>query len=143
MNRRGIGMKLQPELSKKNKYYISKHRYYELKHFCMQYGEWVKEYIDIYGPHCKDLINTVYGVSNETSVTEEQAIRANEISRKMNLIIKAAYYADADMQDKIIIAVTKGLSYDTMVTRYDIPCGKDYWYDRIRKFYWNLSNSRM
>ncbi len=28
-------------LSKKNKYYISKHRYYELKHFCLQYNEWI------------------------------------------------------------------------------------------------------
>ena len=28
------------EVSKKNKYYISKHRYYELKHFCLQYKEW-------------------------------------------------------------------------------------------------------
>ena len=30
-------------LSKKNKYYISKHRYYELKHFCLQYNEWIEE----------------------------------------------------------------------------------------------------
>ena len=30
------------EVSKRNKYYISKHRYYELKHFCLQYSEWTK-----------------------------------------------------------------------------------------------------
>ena len=30
---------LRPELSTKNKYYIGKHRYYELKHFCLQYHE--------------------------------------------------------------------------------------------------------
>lgn len=29
---------VRPELSKKNKYYISKHRYYELKHLCLQYS---------------------------------------------------------------------------------------------------------
>ena len=28
------------EISVKNKYYISKHRYLELKHFCLQYPEW-------------------------------------------------------------------------------------------------------
>lgn len=28
------------ELSERNPYYISKHRYYELKHFCLQYPEW-------------------------------------------------------------------------------------------------------
>lgn len=34
------------EVSKRNKYYISKHRYYELKHFCLQYPEW-KHALDI------------------------------------------------------------------------------------------------
>lgn len=30
-------------LSKKNPYHISKHRYYELKHFCLQYHEWTDD----------------------------------------------------------------------------------------------------
>lgn len=28
---------MRPELSQKNPYWIGKHRYYELKHFCLQY----------------------------------------------------------------------------------------------------------
>lgn len=28
---------IRPEISPKNKYWISKHRHYELKHFCLQY----------------------------------------------------------------------------------------------------------
>ena len=35
---------IRAELSKNNPYYISKHRYYELKHFCLQYNEWKKAY---------------------------------------------------------------------------------------------------
>ena len=35
---------LRSELSSKNKYYIDKHRYYELKHFCLQYPEWKRAY---------------------------------------------------------------------------------------------------
>ena len=38
---------IRAELSKNNKYWISKHRYYELKHFCLQYPEWQKEYSNI------------------------------------------------------------------------------------------------
>ena len=34
---------VRPELSKKNKYYISKHRYYELTHLCLQYALLKKE----------------------------------------------------------------------------------------------------
>ena len=37
------------ELSKKNPYYISKHRYYELKHFCRQYDEWKRALVRIDG----------------------------------------------------------------------------------------------
>lgn len=32
----------KPELSEKNPYHLSRHRYYELKHFCFQYPEWKK-----------------------------------------------------------------------------------------------------
>lgn len=35
---------IRPELSENNKYWISKHRYYELKHFCLQYPEWKSLY---------------------------------------------------------------------------------------------------
>lgn len=31
---------IRPEIARSNKYHISKHRYYELKHFCLQYREW-------------------------------------------------------------------------------------------------------
>lgn len=30
---------IRPEVSEKNQYWIEKHRYYELKHFCLQYKE--------------------------------------------------------------------------------------------------------
>ena len=35
---------IRPELSEKNPYWIEKHRYYELKHFCLQYPIWRKAY---------------------------------------------------------------------------------------------------
>lgn len=39
--------KIRPELSKLNPYWISTHRFYELKHFCLQFPEWEKEANDI------------------------------------------------------------------------------------------------
>lgn len=33
---------IRPEISKKKNYWIEKHRYYELKHFCLQYPIWKK-----------------------------------------------------------------------------------------------------
>lgn len=38
---------IRPKISEKNKYYIDKHRYYELKHFCLQYPLWEKQYNEL------------------------------------------------------------------------------------------------
>ena len=44
MGVRSMATVIRPEISEKSKYYIDKHRYYELKHFCLQYKEWKKGY---------------------------------------------------------------------------------------------------
>lgn len=49
---------LKNELSNKNPYHLSKHRYLKLKHFCLQYPEWkdqLKEINDI----CSSNINRI------------------------------------------------------------------------------------
>ena len=38
---------VKSELSQNNKYWIPRHRYFELKHFCLQYPEWKKKYIEL------------------------------------------------------------------------------------------------
>lgn len=44
-----MGTVIRPEVSAKIKYWLSKHRYYELKHFCLQYPEWKRVYHDLDG----------------------------------------------------------------------------------------------
>ena len=44
-----MGTTLRAELSEKNPYWIEKHRYYELKHFCLQYPIWKKAYTALDG----------------------------------------------------------------------------------------------
>lgn len=46
---------IRPVIAHSNKYYISRHRYYELKHFCLQYYEWredLKGYRDLVHTMC-------------------------------------------------------------------------------------------
>lgn len=42
----------------------------------------------------------------------------------------------------IFMAVTEGKTYTQLQMTYAIPCGKDMFYDRYRKFYWLLSKER-
>ena len=138
-----MGTVIRAEISEKNKYYIDKHRYYELKHFCLQYKEWKKEY-----SHCNEAIIFASGFDkmpsgNITSdITAKYAIKKAQIAEKINLVERAAKEADAYLCNYIIQAVTEGLSYTYLKAKLDIPCGRDMYYDRYRKFFWLLSEAR-
>lgn len=42
-----MAARVRAEISMKNKYWIPKHRYYELKHYCLQYPYWIKKYASV------------------------------------------------------------------------------------------------
>ena len=124
-----MGTIVRAEISQKNKYWIDKHRHYELKHFCLQYPDWKKAHSDLH--------STVIPLS----ITKRVAARAM-YSKNIEMIEKAAREADPYLYDYIMKGVTEGKSYTYMKTVLGIPCGKDMYYDRYRKFFWLLSESR-
>ena len=134
---------IRAQISEKNKYYIDKHRYYELKHFCLQYGEWKKAYAN-----CNESIIFAAGIerlpsSNVPSdLTAKYAMKKAYYGERIKLIERIAVEADDFLYPYILKAVTEGLSYTYLKSRMDIPCGRDMYYDRYRKFFWLLSESR-
>lgn len=136
---------IRPVISEKSKYYIDKHRYYELKHFCLQYNEWKKAYAK-----CDDAIlfavrlDTISSDNNNipSDLTAKYAIQKLYYSARINLIEKAAMESDEFLYPYILKAVTEGLSYTYLKAKLDIPCGKDMYYDRYRRFFWLLSELR-
>lgn len=134
---------IRPELSEKNKYWIPKHRYYELKHFCMQYLDWKRIYAAVDELSMTSAICERLPSSNIPSdLTAKYAIRKAHYSSRINLIEKIAMDTDEDLYIYILKAVTEGLSYTYLKSRLDIPCGKDMYYDRYRRFFWLLSEAR-
>ena len=135
---------IRPEISEKSKYYIDKHRYYELKHFCLQYKEWKKVY-EIYNDSIiftTNLNRTFFESSVHSDLTAKYAIRKAEYGNRIKMIERIAKEADDFLYPYILKAVTEGLSYVHLKTRLDIPCGRDMYYDRYRKFFWLLSQER-
>lgn len=134
---------IRPEISEKNKYWIDKHRYYELKHFCLQYKEWKKAYAA-----CNESIIFASSFEEKNSnaplsdITAKYAIKRAYYAGRIKLVEKAAMEADPDLYLYILKAVTEGLSYTYLKTKLEIPCSRDMYYDRYRKFFWLLSNSR-
>lgn len=134
---------IRPEVSIKNRYYIDKHRHYELKHFCLQYPKWKKAYIDSLDSDMPlSMIEGLQTTDGTYDPTSSRAITRAYYSKRMRMLEQVAKDADKYLWFYILKAVTEGLSYTHLRTKLDIPCGKDMYYDRYRKFFWLLSEIR-
>ena len=138
-----MATKIRPELSIKNKYWIDKHRHYELKHFCLQYPSWKKAYADFDNPSISlSMIEHLPTSNLPGDPTAKRALMKAKYAEKIKMIEKAAMEADQYLCDYILKAVTENLSYTYLKSRLEIPCGRDMYYDRYRRFFWLLSESR-
>lgn len=138
-----MGTKIRPELSKKNKYWIPRHRYYELKHFCLQYPEWKEQYINLSSVTTPKLTDKVFrNIGYHSDPTEQCAEQKIFYQCRIAMLEQVAVLTDKDLAKYILLAVTYGHSYTYLKTKLDIPCSKDTYYDRYRKFFWILSDLR-
>lgn len=134
---------IRATISEKNKYYIDKHRYYELKHFCLQYGEWKKSYA-----LCNESIVFTSNLDRTSSsntasdLTAKYALKRVHYGDKIKLIERIVKATDEYLYPYILKAVTEGLSYTYLKTKLEIPCSRDMYYDRYRRFFWLLSQAR-
>lgn len=134
---------IRPQISEKNKYWIDKHRYYELKHFCLQYPIWKNEYAALNNSSIPlSMIERYPSSDGPSDPTARRALMKAQYWEKISLIEKIAKEADRYLYGYIIKAVTEELSYTYLKTKLDIPCGRDMYYDRYRKFFRLLSEAR-
>ena len=134
-----MGTVIRPEVSSRNAYYISRHRYYELKHFCLQYGEWKKAYRDLNGLPSRFSSTTeqpqMSGHSDPTAMYAEARIYYKD---RMCMVEESAAKAAGDMGGLMLRAVTEGVSSEHISP----PCCKEVWYAAYRRFFWLLDKAR-
>ena len=138
-----MGTTIRPELSVKNKYWIEKHRYYELKHFCLQYPSWKRTYVALDGWSNKSADLAV--ISKTDSVNDPTAKCVEERSfylERMDMVERVTAGTDSVLSSYILKAVTEGISYDHLRARLNIPCCKDTYYELYRRFFWLLNKER-
>lgn len=136
-----MGTKIRPEITKNSPYYISKHRYYELKHFVQQYPDWVKEIraIDSLVHRPVDYVVRTNDIPNPVSKAAEDR---EFLQNKIDLLTKTASDTDRIIGIYILQAIINNESYDSISTRTSIPCCRDVYYDLYRKFFWLLDKAR-
>ncbi|MBR3739256.1 MAG: hypothetical protein IKN04_02220 [Clostridia bacterium] len=134
-----MGTNIRPEVSENNKYWISRHRYYELKHFCLQYPEWKKSYISLDGLPMRSLCTADSARSNGVGKPTEMYAEARIYYKdRMEMVEKLAEKAAGDLAGLLLKAVTEGLSFE----KIGPPCCKEVWYAAYRRFFWLLDKAR-
>ena len=128
-----MGTNIRTTLSKKSPYFISKHRRLELVHFCLQYPEWKERLTNIRYPKETDEFS---------DPTSDDAIMRIIFERNIEMIERCAKIAGGEIWEYLFKSVTSGVSYVHLATKLDIPCSRDYFYDRYHKFWFILSQEK-
>lgn len=141
-----MGTTIRPELSLKNRYWISKHRYYELKHFCMQYHEWKSKYTSIDRIMRSSSIvlanDKSENASPNPSITEKYAEVLISLKERIDIVEQSCKEASQEYCNALIAAVTTGVGYEKLKARYNIYLPKDCWYVLYRKVFWIIDKKR-
>lgn len=99
----------------KIEYGLSKHRFYELKHFCLQYPEWKKLYL------------LADGWNGKGDTTSRDGIKRGDLKTYMDMVESCVKSTSADI---LSLVTTEGIV---------IPSELRYAY---RRFFWELSRKR-
>ena len=123
---------------KKGEWVLTKHQFYTAYHYALQYNEWKAEL---------NAITFVSAVNNDPdphgtgigNPTEIKAMRREQFSTKVETIRALAFQSAPEIGNWLLLAVTnEGATYNYLHNR-GMPCGKNYFYERRRKFYYLLS----
>lgn len=130
----------------RSEWYLNKHRYYELKHFCLQYPDW-KKLISKFEDDCitagitADVINSGRCSSKVANLASSLA----PLNEKMEMVRTAAYEACNHQfwYDILLEAVTTNQSYEDLEAQICMmPVSRDEWHNLYKKFFWCLDKIR-
>ena len=140
-----MGDFLSKELTRANKWWLPKYRYMELRYFALQYPEWKRQYAELSGSAglaSKRPGDLYLNGSKLSDRTAEIAIKKKLLFDYMRMVEQAAIESDPVLGPYVLASVTEGLTFVELKSMYDIPCERDMFYDRRRKFFWVLNGVR-
>ena len=137
-----MATEIRPELSQKNEYWIPKHRYYELLHFCRQYEGWKKAIVGIDG-YAKYYQEEHVKRSDIPKPTEKAAMTREYYTKRIDMINNVANQTDPELAEYLIYGATHGIPYDKIeASMGTLPCGREKYYKKYHEFFWNLHLAR-
>lgn len=137
-------MRVRTTVSRRSETFLPRHRYLELVHLCLQYDDMKAERRAILDASVS-AVQIHEGPAapgpSQISPTEQKAIRAAELSRKIDAITRCAHAAGGPrMAPRILRSVTKEVGYDQIAAKEGgpLPVGRRTFYAMRRRFFWLL-----
>lgn len=126
-------------LRHKGKYELSIHQFAFVYHYAQQYREWKREAQAILDTGIKAIdYDKESGGNKMTDPTMETASRRLYLESKVQIIEDTCREADKFIWMYLLKAVTEeGVTYQKL-RESGMPCGRNYYFDRRRRFYWIL-----
>ena len=123
---------IRPEISNNNRYWVERHRYYELKHFCLQYPIWRKAYnaLETFSIRAMDFNSYIRDGQSYGNPTAKCAEARLFYKQKMLMVEESAKEADSELFEYIIKGVTEGVSFEKLKLIDGMPCCRETYYDR-------------
>lgn len=100
----------------KGPYDIPKHRFEELKHFCMQYPDWIEQY----------KLNKKSSKCSGEDPTATKGVKLADYARCIDLIIDCAKETEKTCWPDIVTFVTTGVRTN-FTDEFYISCRRFYW----------------
>ena len=128
--------RVRSRFSRNSKYYISKSAFLTVYHYCHNYPEWAKLHAEGVGLSRGEGDGGTSGISDRTS---SKAIRLADLYEKIERIRQTAYDAEPLLHPYLLMYVThEDMTFDKLKAK-GLPCERNMFYDRRRKFYWMLA----
>lgn len=125
---------------KTGRWKISTHEFYMAMHFAYQYHEWKKELTGLTDTSKAIQYSDMPKGSLNPDPTGDLVERREHLVHNVDIVERCAMESDPDLYEWLMLGVTNdGVNYESLKTLKGIPCSRNTYYDRRRKFYYLLS----
>ena len=125
--------------SKNSKYYLPKHTYLHVLHWCLQYKDWAAE-LSVLPDSSKAITydNERVQTSNSSDPTQDTAVSRAEISEKMKILETTIREVDEGIYEYLLLAIGYGFT-EYQLKEKKMPCGHRYFSERRQQVYYLMS----
>lgn len=131
-------MPTRKEWSLKSKYWMPAEDLATARHYAKRYPSWIAELKEIGGISGLSYDREAVQTSGNSDPTAKQAMRRKELGDKIALIEQTVAEADVSIYTYLLEGVTKGTQWEILAAK-GMPCGKNYYNEKRRKFYYLLA----